>query len=142
MGILNGLFGPRPPSDPLERALLAYSRGDSPIESLAAELREAQLVVLLEGDGGSVAEGVSIRPLAVTTPLGHPVVCAFTSIRHSQALRGNYPAWGTPVMVDFVGLLAALPAGHGIGINPGHDACAFWNPEDVDRFREERRLAA
>ena len=142
MGILNGLFGTPAPSDPLERALLAYAQGRASVEWLSNELREAQLVVLLPGDGSAIAEGTPVRPLAVSTPLGHSVVCVFTSPAHAHELRAQYRAWGTELLVDFEWLIAMLPPGHGIVINPGHDACAFWSPEEVDRFRGEQRLAA
>lgn len=142
MSILNGLFGAPQPSDPLERALLAYAQGRASAEWLAGELRDAQLVVLLEGDGSAVAEGASIRPLAVSTPIGYSVLCAFTASERAQEMRAAYQAWGTELVVDFPWLLAMLPVGHGIVINPGHDACAFLCPEDVDRFRGEQRLAA
>ena len=146
MGILNGIFGSQQPSDPLERAMLAHAGGQGSAEWLTRELRGAHLVVLLEGDSPEVVEGAPMRPLTVSTPIGYAVVCAFTSAERAQVMRAAYPTWRTEVSVDYTWVIATLPAGHGIVINPGHAAFLFQAPEDVDRLRgelgEEWRAAA
>ena len=137
MGIFEGLFGSPEPRDPIERALVARARGRASAEWLAGEMRTAELVVLLEGDGSAVAAGGRFHPLSVSTPSGYPVVCAFTSSARAGVMHERYRAWRTELVVGFAWLVAALPEGHGIAVNPGHDACAFFAPDEVGSLRGE-----
>ena len=142
MGILRGIFGSPQPTDPLERAMLAHAGGQGSADWLTRELRGAQVIVLLEGDASELAEGAPVRPLAVSTPIGDAVVCAFTSSERAQEMRAAHPAWRTELSVDFAWVLATLPPGHGVVINPGHSAFLYQSPEDVERLRGELRQAA
>jgi len=127
MGILSGITGG--PSATLAESRAFRAAGADSARTLAQNLRNTQLFVLFAGE----------RPLAVATPEGYEVVCAFTTPERASDLQDHE---GAPVAVDASWLMATLPAGCGLAIDVGTDGCRFLEPDAVAPLREEMRLAA
>ena len=142
MGILNRLFGTPLPTDPLERAMLAHATGAGSEAWVNRELLGANVFVMLKGDAPAMSQGAPVQPLAVSTPLGHSVVCAFTSPERAVAMQHAHPDYRGGIAVDFAWVLATLPPGHGIVINPGHEAFLYRTPEDLERLKDDWQKAA
>ena len=112
------------------------ARGVDSARALAAELKGPQLHVLFEG------EAPSLHPLAVSTPEGYDVLCAFTTPERAVELQKSRPTCRAAVAVDASWILATLPAGCGFAIDPGWPECRFLEPDSVLWVREELRRAA
>jgi len=137
MSILSRLFGGPLPADPLERALLAHATGAGSKVWLERELSGAQVFMLLHGDPGAVAAGAPAQPLAVSTPTGETVACLFTSAAQAEELQSAHPECLGGIRVDFAWVLATLPEGYGLVINPGDASFLFQSAEDVVRLRRD-----
>jgi hypothetical protein len=141
MGLLQSIFG-SPTTDPLERALVAHAAGKGSLERVHEELRAAQVYILLEGRANRPGEAPPMNPYAASTPEGYTVVCAFTRPEHAVELQRSRPECLATMPVDFAWLMATLPTGQGVALNPGHQGCLFLAPESIDGLRGEIRLAA
>ena len=134
MSILNRLI--RRPSAALDGARAFRAAGTVSAERLAAELRDAQLYVLFEG------EALALHPLAISTPEGYDVICAFTTPERAVEMQASRPSCRAAVPVDAAWVLATLPAGCGIAIDVGSEDCRFLEPDSVGWLREELRRTA
>ena len=86
-------------TDALDTLLRLAMRGDAPIEELQQELRDAPLDLAMNGDG---------RPLVVDS-------CLIVTTSAEQRARTFAPDW---LRVDLAGLIARLPDGSDVKINP------------------------
>ncbi len=127
------LFGRK---DPFADARAFRAAGTVSAEHLAHELRNAQLFLLFEG------EALSLHPLAVSTPDGYDVLCAFTSAEQADEHQRTRPACKAAVAVEASWLLATVPDGCGIVIDAGTPGCRWLEPDSVGWLREEIRRAA
>jgi hypothetical protein len=125
------LFGRR---DPFADARAFRASGTVSAERMAHELRNAQLFVLFEGE--------MLHPLAVTTPEGYDVLCAFTSAERATELQRSRPDCKAAVTVEASWLLATVPAECGLVIDAGTPQCRWLEPDSVGWLREEMRRAA
>ena len=138
MNVLNRILGTPLPADPLERALVLHAAGAATRDDVHAELRSAQIYVLLEDD----TRGGDLHPLAVSTPEGYSVVCGFTTPERAVEMQRQRPEYRAAMAVDPSWVFATLPPEHGFVLNPGHTACLFLAPSAVEPLREEFRQAA
>src|SRR5262245_13402329 len=99
------LFGRK---DPFAAARAFRAAGTESAERIAQDLRNANLFVLFDG------EAPSLHPLAVSTPDGYDVLCAFTSAERATELQRSRPDCKAAVTVEASWLLATVPAGCGL----------------------------
>jgi hypothetical protein len=142
MRLLNPIFGSSKRGDPLERELLTYAAGKGSLERVHEALLGSQVFVLLEGAPNESPDVAPLHPLAVSTPEGYAVVCAFTSPECAVALQRSRPECLAAMPVDFSWLLSTLPTDQGVALNPGEPGCLFLAPDSVGRLRVEMRQAA
>jgi hypothetical protein len=128
-----GIFGS---SDTFAGARAFRAAGTLSAEKMAAELRGAELYVLFEG------EALALHPLAVSTPEGYDVICAFSTPERAIELQKTRPSCRAAVPVDAGWVLATLPPGCGIAIDVGSEDCRFLEPDSVAWLREEMRRSA
>ena len=134
MGILSRLTGG--PSDTLAASRTFRGAGTVSAQALAQSLRNTQLHVLLEG------EPPAVSPLLISTPEGYDVICAFTPPERASELQKTRPECRGAVAVEASWVMATVPAGCGLVIDAGTDACRFLEPDSVGWLREEMRRAA
>ena len=122
--------------DSLADARAFRAAGAVSAERMAGELRNARLFVLFEG------EAPSLHPLAVGTPEGYDVLCAFTTSVRAVDFQRSRPACKAAVAVEASWLLATVPSGCGVVIDAGSPQCRWLEPDSVGWLREEMRRAA
>ena len=127
------LFGRK---DPLADARAFRAAGTVSAERMAHELRSAELFVLFDG------EAPSLHPLAVSTPDGYDVLCAFTSAERATQVQHTRPDCKAAITVEASWLLATVPHGCGLVIDAGTPQCRWLEPDSVGWLREEMRRAA
>ena len=130
MGILSRLAGG--PSDTLAASRAFRAAGADSARSLAQNLRNTQLFVLFEAE----------RPLMLPTPEGYEVICAFTTAERAREVQESYPECRAAMSVEASWVMATMPAGCGLVIDAGTDACRFLEPDALAPLRLEIRQAA
>jgi len=133
MSILNRILGG---TDALAEARAFRAGGNVSAQALAETLRGTQLYVLFEG------EAATLHPLAMPTPEGYDVLCAFTTAERAVELQRQRPTCKAAVPVDAAWVLATLPAGCGLAIDVGSENVRFLEPAAIGWLREELRRAA
>ena len=122
--------------DPFSDARAFRAAGRVSAGRVANQLRNAQLFVLFEG------EAPPLHPLAVPTPEGYDVLCAFSTPTRAADMQASRPGCKAAVAVEASWLLATVPAGCGLVIDAGTPQCRFLEPDSIDWLREEMRRAA
>ena len=122
--------------DSLADARAFRAAGAVSAERMAGELRNARLFVLFEG------EAPSLHPLAVGTPEGYDVLCAFTTTERATEVQRTRPDCKAAIAVEATWLLATTPDGCGLVIDAGTPQCRFLEPGSIAWLREELRRAA
>jgi hypothetical protein len=130
MDILSRLTGGPSPTLAASRAFRAA--GADSARTLAENLRNTQLFVLFEAE----------RPLMLPTPEGYEVICACTTAERARELQESYPECRGALSVEASWVMATMPAGCGLVIDAGTDACRFLEPDSVGPLRLQMRQAA
>lgn len=119
----------------LEALVVAVQDGSRPRTDLMAALLVSRVAVLydrgLEGDRLSP----DARPLTLNSPAGHPVLATFTSVEKSAPWVKNEPAFSHALHTGFDGVLAMMPTGFGIALNPGYQWSFLLSPDEVQALK-------
>ena len=126
------LIGTRPEND-LERALLAFLKGQVPIEGFLEVLIASQVFVLVKGSGPEPP--AMIQPLILEGQGGSPAACIFTSSKRATPIQKRLPLYGMGIQTDFRAFVKFVPATLGLLINPGTVFSTEADSVGVDELR-------
>lgn len=120
-----------PDRSPLELVLLRARAGEVPVTDLIAELMRGEIVVPSGAEVG--ADGSGFRPVLYDKD-GTPMVGSFSDLALAASVSSLAPY---ALKLRGTELLRRMPPGHGLVVNPGHDAWFDLSPEGVARALAE-----